>query len=994
MSNNKFNKWFKNTLISSAFLLSLGGCGDTITNNNYYNSDDAKKTEDVISETYQDSFADTENIFADSFLETLTGDDLEEDGSFDLQSQDNFEVDGYQNFDVNDILAVDGETYDWIDQDGVDTLENLDSFDNYDTLDTEEIEECKQLYFLDNDNDGFGNILEFVVDCEEPSGYVSNPLDCDDSNPLINPNIIEGCNGIDDNCSGEIDEDVKSTFYADNDLDNYGDSNLTTLACEVPEGYVANNADCNDANNLVFPSAVEFCDDLDNNCNGETDEIYNVGEDCSNGIGECEVAGTYQCAEDQISTACDAVPNAPVNELCDGLDNNCNNFIDEGLEQNVFYADLDTDGFGDFDNSLIACNLPPSYVTNFSDCNDAEISINPNAAEICDHIDNNCDGEIDESYNVGDVCYEGTGQCENSGEIICASDIVEVGDGDPQTLCTAIPIDEAPEICDDLDNDCDNLVDEGFNKNLYEDNDGDAYGDPALPVNSCPQVGLVDNALDCDDTNPEINPEAVEICDYVDNDCDLAVDNEFVTGEECDSGLGECKSSGTIECNEDGTETVCNAVPGESSQELCDSLDNNCNGEIDENLTKVVSCDPYCLEDFVDLCPEIEVNKTCSNGEWTFDNSEQYNNPMSCDDLSSFCQDGEVVWKYSSGDSCSMVSLNPIGTMIYSINNNKIERINFFGQKSGEHQIGNNLVKVPVVGEDGTVYVTAGSDLKAIVDGEEAWSIFIGEGAGSPVIGDDGTLYLTDNNASDPDLWSGSIKAVHANGTLKWSQDAPFGNTEAGLSIGPDGKIYAGSDDGKLYALTTDGDGAWVHDFEGQLTKSPSFGSEGEVLISKGSKLYALDTNTGEELWVKQANGIIKTDAVVDSQGDIYFATGTDKLYALDSEGETKWIKDGLGTFKTPTLAEDGTLFLSRNDGLYAVKSEDGTLEWKLDKGDANEAIKPGIVTLGKEGTVYFCNSENGDVYAVCEQSGLDSTASWPTWQHDSQHSGKADPEE
>ena len=984
MSNYKFNKWFKNTLISSALLLSLGGCGNVT--NNYYNSNDAKNNKEFVAETYQDSFIDTEDIFTEDFLDTQTDQASELEETTDLEFQDSFEIDTYQNFDVNDILAVDGETYDWIDQDGTDTLETLDSFD---TLDANEVEECKQLYFLDNDNDGFGDILNFVVDCEEPSGYVSNPLDCDDTNPLINPDAIEGCNGIDDNCSGDIDEDVKSTFYADKDLDNYGDLNNTTLACQAPEGYVANSVDCNDANELVFPGAVEFCDGLDNDCNGENDEIYNIGDDCSNGVGECNTTGVYQCAENQISTECDAVPNQPVDELCDGLDNNCNNFIDEGLEENVFYADLDADGYGDFNNSLIACSLPPGYVTNFSDCNDADLNINPAALEVCDHVDNNCDGEIDEIYNVGDVCYAGTGQCENSGEIICASDLGEVNPGDPQTLCTAIPIDETPEICDDLDNDCDNLVDEDFNKNLYQDNDGDTYGDPAFGVESCPQPGLVDNALDCDDNNPEINPEAVDLCDEVDNDCDLVVDNEYITGDNCTNGLGECKSSGTIECSEDGTEAVCNAVPGDAIAELCDGLDNNCDGSIDENLTKVVSCDPYCLEDFVDMCPdEIQVDKTCSNGKWTFDNPEQYLNPMSCDDLSALCNDGEIVWKYSSGGSCSMVSLTPNGKTIFSVNNNKLDAIDFFGQLKGDLQIGNNLVKVPVIGEDGTIYVTAGSNLKAITEGQEAWSIFIGEGASSPVIGDDGTLYLTDSNPSNPENWSGSIKAVHANGTLKWSQDAPFGNTKAGISFGPDGKIYAGTDNGKLYALTTDGDGAWVHDFQSQLTRTATFGSEGEVLISKGSKLYALNAENGEELWTKQANGIIKTDAVVDSQGDIYFATGTGKLYALNSSGNTKWIKEGLGTAKTPTLTEDGTLYLSRDNGLYAINSDDGTLEWKLEQGNAGEEIKPGIVTMGKEGTVYFCNSENGDIYAVCEQSGLDTTAPWPTWQHDSQHTG------
>ena len=105
-----------------------------------------------------------------------------------------------------------------------------------------------------------------------PAGYSTNNTDCNDSNTNVHPGATEVCNGIDDNCNGQVDEGVKTTFYRDADGDGYGNPNVTTQACSQPAGYVTNNTDCNDSNPNVHPGATEICNGIDDNCNGQIDE--------------------------------------------------------------------------------------------------------------------------------------------------------------------------------------------------------------------------------------------------------------------------------------------------------------------------------------------------------------------------------------------------------------------------------------------------------------------------------------------------------------------------------------------------------------------------------------------------------------------------------------------------------------------------------------------------------------------------------------------------
>ena len=150
--------------------------------------------------------------------------------------------------------------------------------------------------------------------------------------------------------------------------------------------------DCNDNNSKIYPGATEICNGLDDNCNNLIDESLikpagNIYGLCSDNTQICSGGVWNNSFTNYI----------PVEEICDGLDNNCNGQIDEGV-QLTFYEDLDEDGFGDSYSSIQACSAPEGYVSNFGDCNDINSTIYPGATEICNGLDDNCNNLIDEGF--------------------------------------------------------------------------------------------------------------------------------------------------------------------------------------------------------------------------------------------------------------------------------------------------------------------------------------------------------------------------------------------------------------------------------------------------------------------------------------------------------------------------------------------------------------------------------------------------------------------
>ena len=233
-------------------------------------------------------------------------------------------------------------------------------------------------------------------------------LDCDDSDPAVFPGAEEACNGTDDDCDGETDEEVLLEWHADGDQDGWGDATQVELACEAPAGHVEPSpvADCDDGDPGVFPGAEELCNGADDDCDGEVDEgvLLDFWADVD-GDGWGDPKQTLQACEAPrgyvgAGTEADCDDGDPVVfpgavEACNALDDDCDGEVDEGVLLD-FWADVDGDGWGNADYHSQGCEAPVGMVDNAEDCDDRDPEVHPDAEEACNGADDDCDGTTDE----------------------------------------------------------------------------------------------------------------------------------------------------------------------------------------------------------------------------------------------------------------------------------------------------------------------------------------------------------------------------------------------------------------------------------------------------------------------------------------------------------------------------------------------------------------------------------------------------------------------
>lgn len=238
------------------------------------------------------------------------------------------------------------------------------------------------------------------------------------------------------------------------------------------DGYVSRTnggTDCDDSRAPVHPGARELCNDRDDNCDGVRDEGFDVGALCD-GPGGC--VGTRACAAD--GTGMCTAPTAV-----------------------TLYADTDKDSHGAPGSAVTSCEpTRAGYVTSSDDCDDTRANVYAGAPELCDSLDNDCDGTVDDGFGVGNNCDPGQG-C--SGKRACETD--------GGTRCDFV----TPP------------------STWFPDEDLDQHGKADAGVVTCaPDAGYIVQAGDCNDGNPFVNVDARELCDGEDNNCNGSSDESGV----------------------------------------------------------------------------------------------------------------------------------------------------------------------------------------------------------------------------------------------------------------------------------------------------------------------------------------------------------------------------------------------------------------------------------------------------------------------------------
>ncbi|MBL8786190.1 MAG: HYR domain-containing protein [Deltaproteobacteria bacterium] len=459
------------------------------------------------------------------------------------------------------------------------------------------------------------------------------------------PGALELCNGIDDDCDGKTD-------LADPDIVRENCANQAGV-CAGSKKTVCNGASgwqqCSDADYAAsaapyYAADDTSCDGRDNDCSGQADEGF-VGTPVSCGNGVCAVTGNQVCVAGAIKVRigqavldqCAPNAGAATNEVCDGLDNDCDGFVD-AADPSLVKVNCEQQG-GVCAGAQKAATLCVNGA--WQACNSTTYSAHSqlysSVDTTCNGVDNDCTGGTDDDY-VAPLTACGVGRCAGTtGRMQCTNG---------QVADTCNPTANAvAELCNGQDDDCDGSTDETFQVGAACSVGQFACTSQGHFVCSGNGQGVV-----CD---AQVINGTTESCDARDNDCDGATDEDFDLGASCTVGVGACARTGVRVCIINGA-AGCSVTAGVGSVEICDGVDNDCNGRTDDGVCR--------LDTVISSGPDEVVS--VSTAAFTFvDSVNPTNTHFECqfDGGAWFTCDGGVLVLNEVGDGAHTVLVRAVG---------------------------------------------------------------------------------------------------------------------------------------------------------------------------------------------------------------------------------------------------------------------------------------------------------------------------------------------
>jgi len=450
---------------------------------------------------------------------------------------------------------------------------------------------------LDNDcngvtDDGFGTgtscegvgiCPDGIMECFSETASGCSTLPGGSQYNALDPIHNEICDEVDNNCNGETDE----LFGTGIPCDGTGTCGIGTVVCSGDFSVVCSTDIGGPEYDPLAPQREEVCDNQDNDCDGETDESFNIGTGCE-GIGECgtgiiECSGLRKaiCSTDIGGSEYDS--SSPLRqEICDSKDNDCDGNIDENWAVND-----PCDGVGECGIGIIECATANSVRCSTDPDGSQFDPTDPSHTERCDDLDNDCDGNVDEDFAIGLAC-NGVGRC-GSGTWECLSAF--------ERICSSMPggseNQAQAEICNSIDDNCNGVIDDGY---MTDPDDANffclALGECGWGHMECISTSESACSTDIGGSQYEVNdPLRQEVCDGRDNDCDGYFDEGYDVYDACD-GTGECGigvwecvwQTGDRRCSTDpgGSDAASDSGPRNENDFGVDGLDNDCDGIPDD----------------------------------------------------------------------------------------------------------------------------------------------------------------------------------------------------------------------------------------------------------------------------------------------------------------------------------------------------------------------------------------------------------------------------